>query len=251
MALFLGYALALVALAARWWHDCPRDAGTGWTCEVCEAREEVPAWVIRVYQRRTIMRESRPPTTFQHSHEARVAPKRDARHPYEGITVTLEHGTATRRYRNDEHSQFPFPRSEGALVARPERSAREDIAEGLEAMRLDEVDDEATYQHLLDIERGRWEFPLLDLTRAEAAWLGAGVEYGAEHHTLWDDGTARLRERIAQRVTQQIDPEVRAKQVTREIMGVREVLVLDDQDEMLPEEVVWEHAGDLVDALGY
>ena len=179
----------------------------------------------------------KPRTSFRHSHATRVAPK-PAR-------------AKVRRFRNNEHSQFPCKRSEFALVARPERDERIDLAEHLAAMELDLVDDEATYQHLLDVERGRWEFPLLTLNRAEAAWLGRGVEYGphVEHHALHGDGTDLLRERV--RVTQHVDPEVRAKQVTREIMGTSEVFVPEDDDEMLPDEVTFAHAWDLHDYMGF
>ncbi len=129
------------------------------------------------------------------------------------------------------------------VYGRPERPEHEDVAEHLDAMRADEVDDEAIHQHYAFVARARHQFFLLDLTRAEAAFLGERMEFGAEHRTLYWD--------IPPRITQAVEERERAKHtLTREDLGMREVLVLDDPDEMLPEEVVWEHAWDLTDELG-
>lgn len=92
------------------------------TCPV-ENTVEVPAWVVRVWLRQTyrFIGGDKPRTAFTHSFESRVA-KKDAR-------------PKVKRYRNEEHSQFPCSRKEHALVARPEQDEREAIEEGLEDAR--------------------------------------------------------------------------------------------------------------------
>jgi len=219
---------------------------------------------------------SKPVTRFSHNADTRKAPKPSADRPYAGSTPGLDLRIVTNGCAKDNRhvahprqrcgcgvclSCDPFDYESTRSRAEVKRAA---INEGLEAMRIDTVDDEATEGMLANVDFAR-AMVSTSLTRAEAAWLGERIVYDARHfdtHTScahcrgeWFPTVPDLAPQYAvtDRVTQRVEANELAKRTgdVRDFMGAHEVLVLDDQDEMLPEDVIIAHAWDVCDYTGY
>lgn len=173
------------------------------------------------------------PTRFRHSHDDRVTKKNDLRHPYRArgwdLTVVLGHTDARPKRitspklvcgcalcRNDDKSFWRGDRLPRATAK------REAIAE--ELMHARELED------MHAITEDEWDLDYLDSRGRD--WL-EGCE---ELEVL--DRLALLDDLEEAELTQAPTP------------LWEEVLVLDDPDEMLSDEVVWEHAWDVCDAIG-
>lgn len=129
------------------------------TCSV-DNTPEVPAWVVTAWLRFAYpyAPADKPRTAFTHSFGSRIA-KKDAR-------------PKVKRYRNEEHSQFPCKRSEHALVARPDMDEREAIAEGLEDAR--QMADMAAIDSYADCV-GEWELRRLAEDCFDVSDWGTGL----------------------------------------------------------------------------